>query len=84
MGDLAYTSVHGLTSALREIVTPHRSSRRSGIRYAGPIDGHDIVASSRRCVNAAEWDGPIVIHVLTQKGRGYARPRTTTCSASTT
>jgi len=72
LGGLAYSSMHGLTSALREIVTPHRFFETLGVRYAGPIDGHDIAGMEKAFANAAEWHGPIVVHVLTQKGRGYA------------
>ncbi len=71
-GGLAYSGVHGLTSALREILTPHRFFEALGIRYAGPIDGHDIAGMEHAFANAREWDGPILVHVLTQKGRGYA------------
>ncbi len=72
LGDLAYSSVHGLTSALREVVTPHTFFEALGIRYAGPIDGHDVGGLEQALSNASEWPGPIVVHVLTQKGRGYA------------
>jgi 1-deoxy-D-xylulose-5-phosphate synthase len=72
VGELAYSGIHGLTSALREVVTPHTFFEALGIRYAGPIDGHDIAGVEQALANAAEWDGPIVVHVLTQKGRGYA------------
>ncbi|MGH9087261.1 MAG: 1-deoxy-D-xylulose-5-phosphate synthase [Acidimicrobiales bacterium] len=72
VGDLAYTSVHGLTSALREAVLPHTFFEALGLRYVGPIDGHDVTQVEQALTNAAEWDGPIVCHVLTQKGRGYA------------
>jgi 1-deoxy-D-xylulose-5-phosphate synthase len=43
-----------------------------GVRYSGPFDGHDIAGVESALSNAAEYDGPIVVHVLTQKGRGYA------------
>ncbi len=72
VGELAYSGVHGLTSALREVVTPHTFFEALGIRYAGPIDGHDIGGVEQALANAAEWPGPIVVHVVTQKGRGYA------------
>jgi 1-deoxy-D-xylulose-5-phosphate synthase len=72
VGELAYSGVHGLTSALREVVTPHTFFEALGIRYVGPIDGHDIGGLEQALANAAEWPGPIVVHVLTQKGRGYA------------
>ena len=72
VGDIAYSGVHGLTSALREAVTPHTFFEALGVRYAGPIDGHDVIQIEQALANAAEWNGPIVVHVLTQKGRGYA------------
>ena len=72
VGDFAYSGVHGLTSALREVVTPHTFFEALGIRYAGPIDGHDIAGMEQALANAAEWPGPIVVHVLTKKGQGYA------------
>jgi 1-deoxy-D-xylulose-5-phosphate synthase len=72
LGPLAYSSVHSLTSALREMVAPHTFFEALGVRYAGPIDGHDIEHMEQAFAHAAAWDGPIVVHVLTQKGRGYA------------
>ncbi len=72
VGELAYSGIHGLTSALREVVTPHTFFEALGIRYVGPIDGHDIGGLEQALANATEWPGPIVVHVLTQKGRGYA------------
>ncbi|HEY2214563.1 MAG TPA: 1-deoxy-D-xylulose-5-phosphate synthase, partial [Acidimicrobiales bacterium] len=71
-GPLAYSSVHSVTSALREMVAPHTFFEALGVRYAGPIDGHDIEMMEQAFSNAASFDGPIVVHVLTQKGRGYA------------
>ena len=70
-GPLAYTGVHSVASALREMVSPHTFFEALGVRYAGPIDGHDIDLMEQAFAHAAEWDGPIVVHVLTQKGRGY-------------
>ncbi len=72
VGGLAYSSVRGLVGALREIVAPHTFFEALGIRYAGPIDGHDIAQMEHAFRNAAEWDGPIVVHCITHKGRGYA------------
>jgi 1-deoxy-D-xylulose-5-phosphate synthase len=71
-GPLAYSGVHSVASALREMVAPHTFFEALGVRYAGPIDGHDVDLMEQAFAHAAEWDGPIVVHVLTQKGRGYA------------
>ncbi len=70
-GPLAVTGVHSVASALREMVAPHTFFEALGVRYAGPIDGHDIDVMEQAFAHAAAWDGPIVVHVLTQKGRGY-------------
>ena len=72
LGRLAYLGFHGVTSVVREMVTPHTFFENLGVRYVGPIDGHDIPSIESALTNAAEWDGPIVIHLLTEKGRGYA------------
>jgi 1-deoxy-D-xylulose-5-phosphate synthase len=72
VGGLAYTGALGLTSALREIIEPHVFFEALGVRYTGPLDGHDIAGIEHALRNATEWDGPIVVHVLTKKGKGYA------------
>lgn len=71
-GGLAYSSLLGLSSALREVIEPHVFFESLGVRYTGPLDGHDIAGMEQALRHAAEWDGPIVVHVLTHKGRGYA------------
>lgn len=72
VGEIAYQGVHSVTSALRELVSPHTFFEALGVRYVGPIDGHDLDVVEAALTKAARWDGPIVVHVLTQKGRGYA------------
>jgi 1-deoxy-D-xylulose-5-phosphate synthase len=72
VGKAAYLGIDGFTSVVREMVTPHTFFENLGVRYVGPVDGHDVAALETVLTNAATWDGPIVVHVLTQKGRGYA------------
>ena len=57
-----------------ETCTPHPASffESLGVRYAGPFDGHDILGLEKALREAAGSEGPIVVHVLTRKGRGYA------------
>ena len=71
VGGLAVSGIAGITSALREVIEPRVFFESLGVRYTGPIDGHDIAAMEYAFANAENWDGPIVVHVLTQKGRGY-------------
>ena len=76
VGNLAYSSLQGLYSAVREVIEPPAFFEALGVRYVGPIDGHDIAGMEVALSQAAEWDGPIVVHVLTQKGRGYGPAET--------
>ena len=71
VGKAAYLGVHGFTSVVREMVTPHTFFENLGVRYVGPIDGHNIESLESALKSASEWDGPIVVHVLTEKGKGY-------------
>ena len=72
VGPLAYSSLQGMYSAIREVVEPPAFFESLGVRYVGPVDGHDIGGLETTLRQAAVSDGPIVIHVLTHKGRGYA------------
>ncbi len=72
VSSLAFTSFHGLSAAVREVVEPRMFFEALGIRYTGPIDGHDIGALEQSLRRAASWNGPIVLHVVTTKGKGYA------------
>ncbi len=58
-------------AAVREMWDTTSFFEDLGVRYNGPFDGHDVEALERAFRNAAEFDGPTVIHVLTEKGRGY-------------
>ena len=71
VGTLAGQSIRSLTAAIRELVEPQVFFEALGIRYAGPIDGHNIAAVEQALKRAATWKGPIVLHVLTTKGKGY-------------
>ncbi|HQU26503.1 MAG TPA: 1-deoxy-D-xylulose-5-phosphate synthase [Acidimicrobiales bacterium] len=71
VGKAAYRGIDSVTTAVREMVTPHTFFETLGVRYVGPIDGHNVEALEHALTSASQWDGPIVVHVLTQKGRGY-------------
>ena len=72
VSSLAFTSFHGLSAAVREVVEPRMFFEALGIRYTGPIDGHDIGVLEQSLRRASSWHGPIVLHVVTTKGKGYA------------
>ena len=73
VGAPAERAVEALKAAVREFLQPPSFFEALGVRYVGPIDGHDIVELEQALRNAVELsvEGPIVVHVLTQKGRGY-------------
>jgi 1-deoxy-D-xylulose-5-phosphate synthase len=71
VGSVAYSSLQGMYAAVREVFEPHAFFETLGVRYTGPIDGHDIPLLEETLRAAATFQGPIVVHVLTQKGKGY-------------
>jgi 1-deoxy-D-xylulose-5-phosphate synthase len=71
VGGVAWTWMQGVKAAFREVFEPRAFFETLGVRYTGPIDGHDIAKVEHALCYAAAYDGPIVVHVLTQKGHGY-------------
>ena len=64
--------VDGVRAAAREVVPEAAAFFEAlGVRYIGPVDGHDVAGLERVLAQAAASDGPVVVHALTQKGRGY-------------
>ena len=59
-------------AAIRQMLEPPAFFEMLGVSYLGPFDGHDIAGMEAAFRNAAAMGGPVVVHVLTQKGRGYA------------
>ncbi len=65
-------SLDGFVAAVREMFEPPAFFETLGVRYTGPFDGHDVEGMEKALRHAAAYHGPIVVHVLTQKGRGHA------------
>jgi len=76
MGEVAVQGINSISAALREVIEPHAFFEALDVRYTGPIDGHDTARIEQALRHAATYDGPIVVHVRTQKGRGYAPAET--------
>jgi 1-deoxy-D-xylulose-5-phosphate synthase len=72
LGERLHRGLESAEAAVREMWEPMPFFEQLGVRYLGPVDGHDIELLESTLRNASEWNGPIVVHVLTQKGRGYA------------
>ncbi len=72
VGPAAYAGLRAWKAAVREAFEPKAFFEQLGVRYMGPFDGHDIASLEQSLLNAAKFEGPVVLHVLTTKGRGYA------------
>ena len=74
VGPQAEKGVEAFKAAVREFLQPPSFFEALGVRYVGPVDGHDVSALEDAFAKAVELsaEGPIVVHVLTQKGRGYS------------
>jgi 1-deoxy-D-xylulose-5-phosphate synthase len=71
VGDYAAAGLSALRTAFREVIEPHAFFEALGVRYTGPVDGHDLDQLEEALRAAASYDGPVVVHCLTQKGMGY-------------
>ena len=71
LGERLERGFEATLAGVRDYFEPPAFFEDLGIRYTGPFDGHDIEGLERALRDADQYDGPIVVHVLTQKGRGY-------------
>ena len=58
-------------SSIKQIIIPGMLYEDMGLTYLGPVDGHNIPQLIKTFQEAKRFEGPILVHVLTQKGRGY-------------
>ena len=66
-----YETLHGMKKGIKDIVAPQGMFEDLGLKYLGPIDGHDISAIERALQQAKEYGAPILVHVITEKGKGH-------------
>lgn len=72
VGESAYSMVHAVKAGIKDAVSPQELFSDLGLKYVGPVDGHDVVALESALRRAKDFGGPVVVHAVTQKGRGYA------------
>jgi 1-deoxy-D-xylulose-5-phosphate synthase len=72
VGSYLERTLEGAKAALRVMFEPPAFFEDLGVGYLGPLDGHDVAGLERALTNASKMGGPVVVHVLTQKGKGYA------------
>jgi 1-deoxy-D-xylulose-5-phosphate synthase len=70
-GRFAYDWLHGLKKGLKDVVAPQGMFEDLGIKYVGPVDGHDVVAMEHALRRAKAYGAPVIVHAITEKGRGY-------------
>lgn len=71
VGQPIYETLHGLKKGIKDIVAPQGMFEDLGLKYIGPVDGHDIEAVEFALRRAKEFGGPVIVHVITEKGRGH-------------
>jgi 1-deoxy-D-xylulose-5-phosphate synthase len=75
VGSAMYETLHGVKKGLKDIVAPQGMFEDLGLKYLGPVDGHDEEALESALRKARAFGGPVLVHAITQKGRGYAPAR---------
>ncbi len=71
-GRLAYDALHGLKKGIKDVVAPQGMFEDLGLKYVGPVDGHDTAAVEFALQRSRAFGGPVIVHVITEKGRGYS------------
>ncbi len=71
IGQMVYGLMHGFKMGVKDVLAPQGMFSDLGIKYVGPIDGHDIEAVELALHQARGFGGPVLVHCITQKGRGF-------------
>jgi 1-deoxy-D-xylulose-5-phosphate synthase len=72
VGHPIYETIHGMKKGIKDIIAPQGMFEDLGLKYFGPIDGHDISAMEKALKIAKDFGGPVLVHVITEKGKGHA------------
>lgn len=71
VGDRAFQVIHGLKEGVKHTVIPHEMFPELGLKYIGPVDGHDLKQVENALRYAKDYGGPVIVHTVTQKGKGF-------------
>ncbi|ELS58124.1 1-deoxy-D-xylulose-5-phosphate synthase [Streptomyces viridochromogenes] len=71
IGTTVYEALHGAKKGFKDAFAPQGLFEDLGLKYVGPIDGHDLGAVESALRRAKRFHGPVLVHCLTEKGRGY-------------
>jgi 1-deoxy-D-xylulose-5-phosphate synthase len=72
IGEFSYQCMHSIKVGIKDALSPQVMFTDLGIKYVGPIDGHDEHAVESALRHARGFNAPVVVHVVTRKGMGYA------------
>jgi len=72
VGGPLYDALHGLKRGVKDLVAPQGLFEDLGLKYIGPVDGHDLAALEHAFILARQFGGPVLVHCVTRKGYGYA------------
>ncbi|MGX4732842.1 1-deoxy-D-xylulose-5-phosphate synthase [Kitasatospora griseola] len=71
VGQAMFDTLHGAKKGLKDFIAPQGMFEDLGLKYLGPIDGHDLQALESAFTKARNFGGPVIVHCITEKGRGY-------------
>ncbi|MFB9732767.1 1-deoxy-D-xylulose-5-phosphate synthase [Ornithinimicrobium kibberense] len=71
VGRQVYETLHGMKKGLKDIVSPQGMFEDLGLKYLGPVDGHDVEAMETALRRAHDYGGVVLVHAITEKGHGY-------------
>jgi 1-deoxy-D-xylulose-5-phosphate synthase len=71
VGELCYQCLHSVKAGIKDALSPQVMFTDLGLKYVGPIDGHDEHAVESALRNARGFNAPVIVHVVTRKGMGY-------------
>jgi 1-deoxy-D-xylulose-5-phosphate synthase len=71
VGPPLFETLHGIKKGLKDVLQPQVLFEDLGLKYLGPVDGHDEQAVEHALKRAREFGGPVLVHVITRKGFGY-------------
>jgi len=72
VGAPIYDALHGMKRGIKDLLAPQGMFEDLGLKYVGPVDGHDLPSLEHALELARRFDGPVIVHAVTRKGYGYA------------
>jgi 1-deoxy-D-xylulose-5-phosphate synthase len=81
VGSTLYDALHAIKKGLKDVLSPQGMFEDLGMKYVGPVDGHDVEMMESALRRARSFGGPVIVHAVTTKGFGYPPAETDTVDA---